>query len=169
MSNRVKQKSNLNSSKGDTMVIINLTKGPKYNPSFEPWINNHDLICWAHSWPQDCYIWIPCTHLVGGRLVGMEEAVEQCQEEMSCDLLNAMILDLASQMTRVWTRRCNWFLISSRLTTSVWSRASTGATISNCTSKTYWLPIYCCDSWCQLHPIDFREAVWNSSFWARST
>ena len=29
----------------------------------------------------------------------MEEAVEQCQEEMSCDLLNTMILDLASQIT----------------------------------------------------------------------
>ena len=32
---------------------------------------------WFH---EDCYIWVPCTHLVGGRLVGMVEAVEQCQE-----------------------------------------------------------------------------------------
>jgi len=37
---------------------------------------------WFH---EDCYIWIPCTHLVGGRLVGMEEAVEQCQE-LSCSV-----------------------------------------------------------------------------------
>ena len=35
---------------------------------------------WFH---EDCYIWIPCTHLVGGRLVGMEEAVSQCQD-LSC-------------------------------------------------------------------------------------
>ena len=29
---------------------------------------------WFH---EDCFIWVPCTALVGGRLVGMEEAVEQ--------------------------------------------------------------------------------------------
>ena len=31
---------------------------------------------WFH---EDCYIWVPCTKMVGGRLVGTEEAVEQCQ------------------------------------------------------------------------------------------
>ena len=29
---------------------------------------------WFH---EDCFIWVPCTALVGGRLVGMEEAVAQ--------------------------------------------------------------------------------------------
>ena len=30
---------------------------------------------WFH---EDCFIWVPCTALVGGRLVGLEEAVAQC-------------------------------------------------------------------------------------------
>ena len=32
---------------------------------------------WFH---EDCFIWIPNTFLVGGRIVGLEEGVEQCQE-----------------------------------------------------------------------------------------
>ena len=35
---------------------------------------------WFH---EDCFIWVPCTALVGGRLVGLEEAVEQCRG-LSC-------------------------------------------------------------------------------------
>ena len=54
-------------------------------------------------------------------------------------------------------------------TTLAWSRASADTTISHCSTKTYWLPIFCCDSWCQLHPISIREAVWNHSICACST
>ena len=32
---------------------------------------------WFH---EDCLIWVPCSHMVGGRLVGLEEAVSQCQD-----------------------------------------------------------------------------------------
>ena len=32
---------------------------------------------WFH---EDCLIWVPCVQLVGGRLVGLEEAVLQCQD-----------------------------------------------------------------------------------------
>ena len=32
---------------------------------------------WFH---EDCLIGVPCVHLVGGRLVGLEEAVAQCQD-----------------------------------------------------------------------------------------
>ena len=31
---------------------------------------------WFH---EDCLIWVPCVQLVGGRLLGLEEAVTQCQ------------------------------------------------------------------------------------------
>ena len=36
---------------------------------------------WFH---EDCFIWIPNTFLVGGRLVGLEEGVEQCQKQEEC-------------------------------------------------------------------------------------
>jgi len=39
---------------------------------------------WFH---EDCFIWIPNTFLIGGRIVGLEEGVEQCQE-LSCSECN---------------------------------------------------------------------------------
>jgi len=39
--------------------------------------DNSKTEIWFH---EDCFIWIPNTFLVGGRIVGLEEGVEQCQD-----------------------------------------------------------------------------------------
>jgi len=42
-----------------------------------PLEDNGKTEIWFH---EDCFIWIPNTFLVGGRIVGLEEGVEQCQD-----------------------------------------------------------------------------------------
>jgi len=42
-----------------------------------PTEDNSKTEIWFH---EDCFIWIPNTFLVGGRIVGLEEGVEQCQD-----------------------------------------------------------------------------------------
>lgn len=42
-----------------------------------PTDDNGKTEIWFH---EDCFIWIPNTFLVGGRIVGLEDGVEQCQE-----------------------------------------------------------------------------------------
>ena len=46
---------------------------PESAPVAAPEVGDKTEI-WFH---EDCFIWVPCTHLVGGRLVGMEEVGEK--------------------------------------------------------------------------------------------
>jgi len=47
-----------------------------------PTEDNSKTEIWFH---EDCFIWIPNTFLVGGRIVGLEEGVEQCQD-LTCSV-----------------------------------------------------------------------------------
>ena len=59
-------------SKIQPMDLTYYFSDPESAPVAAPEVGDKTEI-WFH---EDCFIWVPCTHLVGGRLVGMEEVGE---------------------------------------------------------------------------------------------
>ena len=94
-----------------------------------------------------------------------QQLVTQCSEQA------ASLHTHTPNIMKHYHSCCNEFSLNTKedCTTSVRSRVSSEATISNCFSKTYWMLLTSAVTEENWKPIRFRGAVWNHSFRAHST